>query len=81
MVAARKPWPVSKSRRPKKVNILFAEERNRLRDWKLKTYFYKLQANARSLITSSRAVVSSREAYRLAVLRFQAGVGYPAQRD
>ena len=64
---------MSKSKRPKKVNILFAEERNRLRDL-VETYFADLQANARSLITSSREVLSSREAYRLAVLRYQAGV-------
>ena len=51
----------------------FAEERNRLRDL-VETYFAGLQANARSLITSSREVLSSREAYRLAVLRYQAGV-------
>ena len=51
----------------------FAEERNRLRDL-VETYFADLQANARSLITSSREVLSSREAYRLAVLRYQAGV-------
>ena len=51
----------------------FAEERNRLRDL-VETYFADLQKNARSLIATSREVLSSREAYRLAVLRYQAGV-------
>ena len=37
--------------------------------------FFDLQKHARNLISDSRQVLSSREAYRLAVLRFQAGVG------
>ena len=40
----RKPWPVSKSKRPKKVNILFAEERNRIRDL-VENHFFDLQAS------------------------------------
>ena len=59
--------------RAKESQYRFAEERNRLRDL-VETYFADLQANARSLITTSREVLSSREAYRLAVLRYQAGV-------
>ena len=53
---------------------LFAEERNKIRD-AVETEFFKLQSHARNLISNSRQVISSREAYRLAVLRFQAGVG------
>ena len=58
----------------KESQYLFAEERNKIR-LEVEEDFYKLQFDARTLITSSRAVVASREAYRLAVLRFQAGVG------
>ena len=58
----------------KESEYLFAEERNKIR-LEVEEDFYRLQFQARSLITSSRAVLSSREAYRLAVLRFQAGVG------
>ena len=58
----------------KESQYLFAEERNKIR-LEVEEDFYRLQFQARSLITSSRAVLSSREAYRLAVLRFQAGVG------
>ena len=58
----------------KESEYLFAEERNKIR-LEVEEDFYKLQFDARTLITSSRAVVASREAYRLAVLRFQAGVG------
>ena len=52
----------------------FAEERNKIR-LEVEDQFFTLQADARRLISNSRRVVSSREAYRLAVLRFQAGVG------
>ena len=58
----------------KENEYLFAEERNKIR-LEVEQDFFKLQFDARTLITSSRAVLSSREAYRLAVLRFQAGVG------
>jgi OMF family outer membrane factor len=58
----------------KESEYLFAEERNSIR-LEVEDDFYDLQLYARNLITSSRAVISSREAYRLAVLRFQAGVG------
>jgi len=52
----------------------FAEERNKIR-LEVEDQFFTLQADARRLISNSRRVISSREAYRLAVLRFQAGVG------
>ena len=58
----------------KESEYLFAEERNKIR-LEVEDDFYDLQLHARNLITSSRAVISSREAYRLSVLRFQAGVG------
>ena len=62
----------------KESEYLFAEERNKIR-LEVEEDFYKLQFQARTLITSSRAVLSSREAYRLSVLRFQAGVGTQRQ--
>ena len=62
----------------KESEYLFAEERNKIR-LQVEEDFYKLQFQARTLITSSRAVLSSREAYRLSVLRFQAGVGTQRQ--
>jgi len=36
--------------------------------------FYELEKNNRNIITTSREVISAREALRLARLRFQAGV-------
>ena len=65
--------------------FLFADTRNQLR-LDVESSFYKLQENVRNLLTNSREVVSSREALRLARLRFQAGVGtqrnvVDAQRD
>lgn len=64
---------------------LFADTRDQLR-LDVESSFYKLQQNVRNLLTNSREVVSSREALRLARLRFQAGVGtqrnvVDAQRD
>lgn len=64
---------------------LFADTRNQLR-LDVESSFFKLQENVRNLLTNSREVVSSREALRLARLRFQAGVGtqrnvVDAQRD
>ena len=58
----------------KESEYLFSEERNKIRQ-RVESEFYDLQVHARNLISNSRQVISSREAYRLAVLRFQAGVG------
>ena len=58
----------------KESEYLFARERNDIRQ-ELENQFFDLQKHARNLISDSRQVLSSREAYRLAVLRFQAGVG------
>jgi len=58
----------------KESEYLFAEERNKIRE-QVETQFFDLQLHSRNLISNSRQVLSSREAYRLAVLRFQAGVG------
>ena len=58
----------------KENEFLFASERNEIRE-EVEREFFDLQFHARNLITTSREVLSSREAYRLAVLRFQAGVG------
>ena len=58
----------------KESQYLFAEERNDIR-LAVESSFFDLQEHARNLISNSRRVISSREAYRLAVLRFQAGVG------
>lgn len=52
----------------------FANERNQIRK-NVEEAFFQLQAETRNLITQSREVLSSREAYRLSVLRYQAGVG------
>ena len=40
----------------------------------METSFYELEKNNRDIITTSSEVISSREALRLARLRFQAGV-------
>jgi OMF family outer membrane factor len=58
----------------KESQYLFAEERNKIRE-QVEQQFFDLQLHTRNLISNSRRVLSSREAYRLAVLRFQAGVG------
>ena len=58
----------------KESEYLFAQERNKIRE-QVEQQFFDLQLHARDLISNSRRVLSSREAYRLAVLRFQAGVG------
>ncbi|MGB0277519.1 MAG: TolC family protein, partial [Prochlorococcaceae cyanobacterium] len=58
----------------KESEYLFSQERNEIRQ-ELENQFFDLQKHARNLISDSRQVLSSREAYRLAVLRFQAGVG------
>ncbi|WP_094556489.1 TolC family protein [Synechococcus sp. 1G10] len=51
----------------------FADRRDQIR-LEVETSFYKLLQNNRDITTTSRAVISSREALRLARLRFQAGV-------
>ena len=51
----------------------FAQKRDVIRQ-EVETSFYELQKNNRDIITTSREVISSREALRLARLRFQAGV-------
>jgi OMF family outer membrane factor len=51
----------------------FAQKRDGIRQ-EVETSFYELQKNNRDIITTSREVISSREALRLARLRFQAGV-------
>ena len=51
----------------------FAQKRNAIRQ-EVETSFYELEKNNRDIITTSREVISSREALRLARLRFQAGV-------
>ena len=53
---------------------MFADKRNKIRQ-EVEDSFYNLQREVRNLITNSREVISSREAYRLSVLRYQAGVG------
>ena len=51
----------------------FAQKRDAIRQ-EVETSFYELQKNNRDIITTSREVISSREALRLSRLRFQAGV-------
>jgi OMF family outer membrane factor len=51
----------------------FASRRDQIR-LEVETSFYQLLQNNRDITTTSRAVISSREALRLARLRFQAGV-------
>ncbi|MCT0217604.1 TolC family protein [Synechococcus sp. CS-1329] len=51
----------------------FADRRDQIR-LEVETSFYQLLQNNRDITTTSRAVISSREALRLARLRFQAGV-------
>ena len=51
----------------------FSQKRDAIRQ-EVETSFYELQKNNRDIITTSREVISSREALRLARLRFQAGV-------
>jgi OMF family outer membrane factor len=51
----------------------FGQKRDQIR-LDVETSFYELQKNNRDIITTSREVISSREALRLARLRFQAGV-------
>ena len=58
----------------KETTYRFANERNQIRK-AVEEAFFQLQAETRNLITQSREVLSSREAYRLSVLRYQAGVG------
>ena len=58
----------------KETTYRFADERNQIRK-SVEEAFFRLQAETRNLITKSREVLSSREAYRLSVLRYQAGVG------
>jgi OMF family outer membrane factor len=51
----------------------FGQKRDAIRQ-EVETSFYELEKNNRDIITTSREVISSREALRLARLRFQAGV-------
>ncbi len=51
----------------------FASRRDSIR-FEVETSFYQLLQNNRDITTTSREVISSREALRLARLRFQAGV-------
>lgn len=51
----------------------FASRRDAIR-FEVETSFYQLLQNNRDITTTSREVISSREALRLARLRFQAGV-------
>ena len=51
----------------------FAQKRDAIRQ-EVETSFYELEKNNRDIITTSREVISAREALRLARLRFQAGV-------
>jgi len=51
----------------------FAKKRDDIRQ-EVETSFYELEKNNRDIITTSREVISAREALRLARLRFQAGV-------
>lgn len=51
----------------------FADRRDQIR-LEVESSFYQLLQNNRDITTTSRAVISSREALRLARLRFQAGV-------
>ena len=51
----------------------FAGKRDAIRQ-EVETSFYELEKNNRDIITTSREVISAREALRLARLRFQAGV-------
>ena len=51
----------------------FANQRDAIR-FEVEQSFYNLKANQQTMRTASRAVISQREALRLARLRFQAGV-------
>lgn len=51
----------------------FAQRRDGIRQ-EVETSFYELEKNNRNIVTTSREVISAREALRLARLRFQAGV-------
>ncbi|QPN61435.1 TolC family protein [Synechococcus sp. CBW1002] len=51
----------------------FAQQRDSIRQ-EVEVSFYELQKNNRNILTTTREVVSAREALRLARLRFQAGV-------
>ena len=51
----------------------FSQRRDGIRQ-EVETSFYELEKNNRDIITTSREVISAREALRLARLRFQAGV-------
>lgn len=51
----------------------FAKRRDDIRE-EVETSFYELEKNNRNIVTTSREVISAREALRLARLRFQAGV-------
>jgi OMF family outer membrane factor len=53
--------------------FLFARTRDEVR-FEVEQSFYNLERNNRNIATTSREVISSREALRLARLRFQAGV-------
>jgi OMF family outer membrane factor len=51
----------------------FADKRDQIR-LEVEESFYELEKNNRNILTTSREVISAREALRLARLRFQAGV-------
>jgi len=51
----------------------FADKRDLIRQ-EVEASFYELEKNNRNILTTSREVISAREALRLARLRFQAGV-------
>ena len=51
----------------------FAQRRDGIR-FEVEESFYELEKNNRNIVTTSREVISAREALRLARLRFQAGV-------
>uniref|UniRef100_UPI004047ED51 TolC family protein n=2 Tax=Cyanobium sp. TaxID=2164130 RepID=UPI004047ED51 len=55
------------------IRYQFGQRRDAIR-LEVETSFYELEKNNRDIITTSREVISSREALRLARLRFQAGV-------
>ena len=52
----------------------FTEQRNLVR-FQVEQSFYNLQANRDNIATAGRAVIRANEGLRLAILRFQAGVG------
>jgi len=70
--AARAQYRQAKQRAQEN-SFRFADTRDRLR-FEVEQSFYQLRQANRNIQTTSRQVISSREALRLARLRFQAGV-------